>query len=562
MRARGILPVVFVGAGLVACAPGANKNEPAPPGGNLGDDAGATFDVGGGPAPGLDASIDTAPVDPTIDPKTCDEAATRHTYVGCDYWPTVVANNVWSVFDYAVVVANAGDQPADVHVTGNGVDQTVTVAPNALQKIYLPWVPTLKGEDFVECAPTPLKQSVLQKGGAYHLVSTRPVTVYQFNALEYHGSGGPPGKSWAACPPAGYCKAGKLDCYSYSNDASLLMPSTALTGNVRVTAMAGWTDTSVSPALDVNDAYFTITATQDGTHVTIRIGSSGLVLAGAGIAATKAGEILELDMNAGDVAELACTGGHACDPSGSLVQATHPVQVITGIPCTNIPNNLPTCDHIEESVLPAETFGKKYFVTVPTAPRSNIVGHVVRFYGNVDGTTLRYAPSKPPGAPSSLSAGQVVEVPVAADFEVTGDHEFAVGSFMIGSANLDPYTAPPKQDGDPAQSNVAAVEQYRKKYVILTPDDYDMAFLDMVAPTGTQVFLDGAPITTYVSDAPIADGMSAIRVKLERANEGAHVLTAAEPFGLQVIGYGAYTSYYYPGGLNLDAIAPPPPPIK
>ena len=78
---------------------------------------------------GLDASVDTAPPDPTIDPTTCDEAATRHTYVGCDYWPTVVANNVWSVFDYAVVVANAGDQHADVHVTGNGVDRTVTVAP-------------------------------------------------------------------------------------------------------------------------------------------------------------------------------------------------------------------------------------------------------------------------------------------------------------------------------------------------------------------------------------------------------------------------------------------------
>jgi hypothetical protein len=27
-----------------------------------------------------------------------------------------------------------------------------------------------------------------------------------------------------------------------------------------------------------------------------------------------------------------------------------------------------------------------------------------------------------------------------------------------------------------------------------------------------------------------------------------------------VIGYGQFTSYMYPGGLNLSAIAPPPPP--
>jgi hypothetical protein len=32
--------------------------------------------------------------------------------------------------------------------------------------------------------------------------------------------------------------------------------------------------------------------------------------------------------------------------------------------------------------------------------------------------------------------------------------------------------------------------------------------------------------------------------------------------GIQVVGYGSYTSYQYPGGLNLTLIAPPPPPIK
>jgi hypothetical protein len=39
---------------------------------------------------------------------------------------------------------------------------------------------------------------------------------------------------------------------------------------------------------------------------------------------------------------------------------------------------------------------------------------------------------------------------------------------------------------------------------------------------------------------------------------GAHVLEASAPVGIQVEGYGAYTSYYYPGGLDLNAIAPPP----
>src|SRR5436309_2069423 len=46
------------------------------------------------------------------DPTTCAEAAMNKTYIGCDYWPTVVANPVWSIFDYAVVVSNPGTNPA------------------------------------------------------------------------------------------------------------------------------------------------------------------------------------------------------------------------------------------------------------------------------------------------------------------------------------------------------------------------------------------------------------------------------------------------------------------
>src|ERR1700736_3592530 len=60
----------------------------------------SNFDVGGG---GFDAHLsDGAPLDPT----SCEGAAVAKSYIGCDYWPTVVANNVWSTFDYAVVVAN------------------------------------------------------------------------------------------------------------------------------------------------------------------------------------------------------------------------------------------------------------------------------------------------------------------------------------------------------------------------------------------------------------------------------------------------------------------------
>ena len=61
----------------------------------------------------------------------------QKSYVGCDYWPTVTANAVWSDFDFAVVIANTGTTDASVTVTGpNGFNQTTMVAGSQLSKIY------------------------------------------------------------------------------------------------------------------------------------------------------------------------------------------------------------------------------------------------------------------------------------------------------------------------------------------------------------------------------------------------------------------------------------------
>jgi hypothetical protein len=57
----------------------------------------------------------------------------------------------------------------------------------------------------------------------------------------------------------------------------------------------------------------------------------------------------------------------------------------------------------------------------------------------------------------------------------------------------------------------------------------------------------------------LAAGLGVYRVSLEAKNGGAHTLTSKKPVGLQVMGYGKYTSYAYPGGLDLRLIAPPPP---
>jgi IgGFc binding protein len=510
-----------------------------------GDDGGGLFQDGGGFG-GDGASSSGGPVG---DPVTCDQAAASKSYIGCDYWPTVTANLVDPVFDFAAVVANAGNQPADVTVTGpNGTNQKVTVPAQQLATIYLPWVMDLKGDT------NGLATSVFSTKGAYHLVSSAPVTVYQFNALEYQAKGGPPGKDWSKCVPQ------NGQCLSYTNDASLLLPSTAMTGNYRISGIHGWTQT---PDLNnPNDAhigaYFTVTGTADGTNVKVKVSATGKVVAGGTIQATAAGGVLSFTVNAGDVALIMGGNEETFDLSGSQVTADKPVQVISGIPCIYLPKGVQACDHVEETVFPAETLGKHYLVTVPTGPNGSPVGHVVRIFGNVDGTKLSYGGGAP--CPNTVNAGQVLDCGVVSkDFEVTGDHEFSVASFMLGAEVVDPGNQDPV--GDPSQSQMIAVEQYRTKYIFLAPSDYDVSYVDVVAPTGTTLTLDGTGATATFNPVGV-NGLGVARIKLGAGQNGAHSMTGSKPFGLQVIGYGKQTSYQYPGGLDLHAIAPPPPPVK
>jgi hypothetical protein len=220
----------------------------------------------------------------------------------------------------------------------------------------------------------------------------------------------------------------------------------------------------------------------------------------------------------------------------------------------------PACDHLEQSVFPAETLGKHYFVAPPTSPHGAVIGHVVRLVGNVDGTSLAYpSGGSPKGAPSTLNAGQVVDLGIVSSaFEIAGDHEFAVATFMLGGSLADPGADQGEQLGDPSQSNAIAVEQYRTKYVFLAPTGYLESYVDITAPMNTGLVLDGTPLCA--SPTPIgSSGYGVSRVLLGPGNDGAHVMTSTAPVGIQVIGYGLYTSYQYPGGLNLAVIAPPPP---
>jgi len=95
-------------------------------------------------------------------------------------------------------------------------------------------------------------------------------------------------------------------------------------------------------------------------------------------------------------------------------------------------------------------------------------------------------------------------------------------------------------------------EQYRSAYSFHAPTNYESSFANITAPVGAAVMIDGQAVAGFT---PIgATGFNVARVQLSNAGDGDHTITGDQAFGVQVYGYGQYTSYWYPGGLNLNLI--------
>jgi hypothetical protein len=148
---------------------------------------------------------------------------------------------------------------------------------------------------------------------------------------------------------------------------------------------------------------------------------------------------------------------------------------------------------------------------------------------------------------------------LADPFIVEADQSFAVASFMVGGTLQMPGTDSTNSQGDPSMTMEVTPEQFRKQYTFLAPVDYLESFADILVPMGAAVVLDGAPLVQVPT--PIGSGAwGFIRARLTAGNGGVHTLSTTHDsgLGLQLEGFGYATSYYTPGGLNLNHISPPP----
>lgn len=493
--------------------------------------------------------------------KECADAINSNSYIGCEYFATTLANSYLNFendgtrrsgteFFFAVVLANDGEKDADVHITdgpGGKVANDYVVEAGSVKIVdNLPWKKDIK-EPFSGGPRNNARiyASRVVKNGVYHITSSFPVTAYQFNPLDY-----------------------KLDgSYSYTNDASLLLPShvyrtdyVALSRPTWKTEGASLGGTSIKPGFlaILGRDEGTITAQIDYTAHTYPSDSASATNLQSGspkASATidiKPFEVLQIlaSAPADCPKQTSCSGVNCCDVpreydlTGTQIRVTSGPSpaVFSGVDCVFIPFDNFACDHIEQQMFPYESWGFQYACGHHVEQTAN-EPTVYRIYSNEDNNMVTFDPSSVHST-VILTKGEFIEFESTDDFIVTGTEKLAVAMFMV--------SASPHEYGDPAMSLVVPIEQYRKSYSFLAPTSYLENYITVIHKTGEIPILDTTPI---VGDTVQINGEYS-RTNLE-IEGGIHTIESSGYFGLTVYGVGRYTSYMYPGGLDLQKIDGP-----
>ena len=443
-------------------------------------------------------------------------------YLGCMFWAADLDNigPDASAAQFAVTISNASSDPVDVEIArGDGeVVRTLTIATDSVETVLL------DRQDVDDSALT---------SNTYRISSGTPVTVHQFNPMN--------------------------NADVSSNDASLLLPSTSVGTEYIV---IGWP--SIVADADLRAYVAIINPNPEPTEVTVT--SPIATLPGPGVVALRAGVPQAFTLEEGQILSLITNDLSHSGLTGMEIVGTQPIVVFSGHECANVPSDNNFCDHLEQQLLPVDTWGTE-FVGAKFQPRGT-EPDVWRVVAAERSTMITTSPSIPGINGITLHRGEMREFVTTSDFVLSASGPVQLAQFMVGSAypgalggcdlvSADPITsgcAIPRTCefesgiGDPAFLLNVPTAQFRNEYIVLTPERYEEDYLTLVSPAGTTITLDGRAIT----DPPTRLG--AWEIRRISAADGPHRLAGDNEFGLYAYGYDCDVSYAYPGGLNLDSL--------
>ncbi len=434
-----------------------------------------------------------------------------HSNIGCEFYAVTLPNPVAAQaeeinsaqYDFGVVFLDASATNAsDITVTGGDLTSPQSVHLNAgayasdvLPKNYSIW----------QDANTEVFTS-----GAFHIVSSNPITAAQFNTLN---------------PASG------------SNDVSLLLPVQGSGTSFRAVT---W-PTEILGGGFILSAQLGIVATQQNTSVQVQVPGSFL-LPGAGL--TSSGGTISL--NAGDLLILSAAATSGTDLSGTLITSSAPILVWSSHAGADIPDATAAADHLEEALPPVAALGQDYLIARPTNPSGSSSGasQYIKLVGTADNTNLVFDPPQP-GAPAVLQAGYVVTFAATSDFHLHADQRVLVAQFME-SANAFVLS---NANGDPSETIAVPTEQAQREVDFFAPQTFSPNYAQVIAPNGANISVDGTAVSSWTAIG--SSGFNVAHVSV--CCTDIHHASGDQPFILSAYSYpsSGYTSYWYPAALGI-----------
>jgi hypothetical protein len=514
----------------------------------------------------------------------CASAAAAKGTVGCEFYavdPDIVAQPGASPQGacFAAFVANTwgsavtlsgdwGGQPIDMarhaytpNGTGAGITyqplQSSSLPPGQVAIVFLNDYPPahagIYSSDFecpsgVSAATTTFDGAVhgTGRGKAFHIRTDRPVAAYDI----FPFGGG----------------------QSAVTSATLLVPTASWDVNyIAVNAYAR------NQNVLAGQGFVQVVASEANTTVTIQ--PKAAIAGGGGVAPTPANaKGTYVLANPGDYLQLT----QDAELTGSPILADKPVGVWGGSSALNVDVTVDHADSAHQQLFPVKALGHEYVAARYRDRYPPAVESVpYRIVGAVAGTALSYDPAPPQGAPTHLDAGQVATFWTSDPFVVRSQddmHPFYVSAHMTGAA-----TFPDAEDssgntvdarGDPEFVNVVPAQEYLSSYVFFTDPTYPETNLVVVragGPSFADVTLDCLGTLTGWTPVGTSGAYEYTRVDLStgdfqaqgNCDNGRHVMSSTQPFGLTVWGWGTaaaqslpsqWVSYAYPGGASAAPI--------
>jgi len=464
------------------------------------------------------------------------------------------ANNVGREFYFTFIpsIENEGDNNLIIYISsGVRTKVVVSVSGKGYQEVQY-----TKPNDIIQFVLSPAIGQVYRKtiseqpepdqvwpGAAVHIVADDPIICYGMTR------------------------------YEYNSDGFLAIPVTAFDKEYII---ASYEDpfTGQSPQW-IAPSYSGVVAAYDKTKVKFTMGGNESSKTASGL---QPGESSTWDMNEGDVLLIAGFGAHA-DITGSLIQATKPVGVVSGNYCPWIPSNVGCCDIIQEMELPTSTWGTEYHVTKIANRKKN---SIIRIFAKENNTAIyrdyqNIGLIKTAGGMKgigflSIRADEGQPRPVV----ISGDKPISVTQ----------YNTSQEDDGvtsDPFQMVLTPIKQYQKEIIFNTPgikggSGFTSNYINICYEATRK---DTMPIDTIPDDlefATVKDGefdwqkisdfspepgepfasLDSTKVYYSKTillpSEGVYKIKADKPFTAYAYGFSSWDSYGFPTSVALSKL--------